>query len=108
MYFLNIFFRNSSVLNKLYNPKNTNGKKTNDVSSAKAFLIYISVNLYGAKIYIIPANIAILLFFVNFLVNKYIKYPDKKTLANINNFIHVVKDAPINLNISGKNAVNGL
>jgi hypothetical protein len=108
MCFLNIFSRNSSTLNKLYNPKNTNGKKTNDVSSAKAFLIYISVNLYGAKIYIMPDNIAILLFFVTFLVNKYIKYPDRKTLTNMNNFIHVVNDAPINLNINGKKAVNGL
>lgn len=108
-YILDMVFRVSvEYSNILYSPRNTNGKNVNEVSSASAFLIYMSVNLYGAKIYKIPAIIAILLFLVIFFTHKYMKYPDKKTTKNINNLMHAVKLNPNILNISGKNAVSGL
>lgn len=92
----------------LYSPRNTSGRNVNEVNSAIAFLIYISVSLYGAKIYTIAESIAILVFLVIFLAHIYMKYPDKNTFANINNLIHTVKEAPISLKINGKKAVNGL
>ena len=97
-----------SSFNKLYKPLNTIGINIKEVSSAKAFLTYISVTLYGASIYNIAAIVAILSFFVTFFVNLYIAKPDKYTTTAMNIFIQFVNDRLNILNISGAYAVNGL
>lgn len=94
----------------LYNPLNTIGININDASSATATLIYISFNLYGAKMYRHAPNIAIRFFLSSvipslfckiFFIKKYIAYPEAIDVKNINSFMQFSKEKPNILNING-------
>ena len=70
--------------------------------------MYMSVILYGAKIYIIDAKTEMFLFFVTLNTNLYIAIPDSNVIANINSLMQFTKDKLNILNIKGTYAVNGL
>ena len=70
--------------------------------------MYMSVNLYGAKMYMILASKPAGLLLVTFLTNEYIAIPERKLHNTINSFNISSNELVKMLKISGMYAVNGL
>ena len=71
------------------------------VYSPTAFLEYISVNLYGAIIYIIAPKSATIFLFEILSKNSYIVIPERNTVINVNILRPTIDELQKNENIIG-------